>query len=149
MDKQNDELHLLSVPTPPPSASSPFPITQATVGHNEMVHLWKAEKNKTIELLRGYGGECHKRGVGKVWLVVGNGPVGEVVCGYVEGKKVDFLCMGRRGMGKVERFFIGSNSKYCVEEADCNVVIMQHSFGEKVVFRGDEGNKYQIHEFGC
>ena len=83
-------------------------------------------------------------------MVMGNGPVGEVVCGYVEGKKIDFLVMGRRGMGKVERLFMGSNSKHCVEEADCNVVVMQHSFGEKVEFWEEEGAaRLEIHEFGC
>jgi hypothetical protein len=33
--------------------------------------------------------------------------------------------MGRRGLGKIERVFVGSTSKYCLEHAHCNVLIVK------------------------
>uniref|UniRef100_A0A7S4K455 UspA domain-containing protein n=1 Tax=Paramoeba aestuarina TaxID=180227 RepID=A0A7S4K455_9EUKA len=148
LDSSNDELHLLTVPPAPPSNHSILPISQPTVSHNEMVELWKEERKKSTQLLRNYAKYCHSKGVGKIFLVVGNGPVKDVVCGYVENRKVDFLVMGRRkGLGKVERFFEGSNSKDCVEDADCNIIVIKRPFGERFEFEEGEEGDWKIHEF--
>ena len=57
----------------------------------------------------------------------GGGDIGEEICKYVKENKIDFLMMGRRGeRGVVERFLLGSSSKKCVEEAECNVVIVKY-----------------------
>ena len=57
----------------------------------------------------------------------GGGDVGGEICKYVKENKIDFLVMGRRGeVGVVERFLLGSSSRKCVEEAECNVVIVKY-----------------------
>jgi len=66
-------------------------------------------------------------------LTLGSGHIGDIICGYVKENKIDFLVMGRRGLGTIERLFMGSNSKYCIEEADCNVIILKHPFGPEIV----------------
>lgn len=33
------------------------------------------------------------------------------------------------GLGGIERFFVGSTSKYVVENADCNVTVVKHPYG--------------------
>eukprot|EP01117_Protostelium_nocturnum_P006339 TRINITY_DN2290_c0_g1_i1.p1 TRINITY_DN2290_c0_g1~~TRINITY_DN2290_c0_g1_i1.p1 ORF type:complete len:202 (-),score=67.89 TRINITY_DN2290_c0_g1_i1:54-659(-) len=51
--------------------------------------------------------------------------IGEMICEMAEEKKVDFLVMGRRGTSKISRIFVGSSSKYCVEHANCNVLVVK------------------------
>jgi len=51
--------------------------------------------------------------------------VGEALCKIVEDKQIDYLVMGRRGLGTLKRMFVGSNSKYCTEHAKCNILIVK------------------------
>lgn len=55
--------------------------------------------------------------------------IGEMICQTIENKKIDFLVIGRRGMSKLSRIFVGSTSKYCVEHADCNVLVVKGEWG--------------------
>ena len=89
-------------------------------------------------------------------LTLGTGEVGEILCDYIPKNKIDFLVMGRRGMGTFKRLFLGSNSKYCVEHADCNVIIIKHPFGPEEVHEGskaeaiaaeEEERQWRIHEY--
>lgn len=48
---------------------------------------------------------------------------GEAICTAAKLKEADFLVVGSRGQGKVASFLLGSVSKYCVENAPCNVII--------------------------
>lgn len=48
----------------------------------------------------------------------------------VEKLKVDILLLGRRSgvsLGSVRRMILGSNSKYCVENAKCTVIVKKES----------------------
>jgi hypothetical protein len=47
--------------------------------------------------------------------------------------------MGRRGLGTIERLFMGSNSKYCIEEANCNVIILKHAYGPEMSHYSSQG----------
>lgn len=46
-----------------------------------------------------------------------------------EVKKVDFLIIGRRGMSTLKRIFVGSTSKYCLEHANCSVLVVKGEWG--------------------
>ena len=67
-----------------------------------------------------------------------------MICKAVDQKNVDVLVLGRRGMGTLERIIVGSTSKYCLENASCNVFIAKsllpaaeiHSTKEYVVQLG-------------
>ena len=43
----------------------------------------------------------------------------------------DLLIMGRRGLGNVERMFVGSNSTYVVHNAPCSVLVIKSDAPEK------------------
>ncbi len=51
--------------------------------------------------------------------------IGAMICKAVQDKSIDFLVMGRRGMNRFSRLIAGSNSRYCMENADCNVIIVK------------------------
>ena len=55
--------------------------------------------------------------------------VGELICNTVKERDIHFVVMGRRGMGTIKRLFVGSNSKYVVEHADCNVLVVKSEVG--------------------
>ena len=44
---------------------------------------------------------------------------------YPFPQKVELLVIGRRGLNKVERLFVGSVSKYCAENAKCSVMVVR------------------------
>ena len=132
MDKHNDEIHLLTVRQEPSAgAAAPFGLH---VVHEELNKMHEEEKRKSRRLLRTFAKICHELGITtKLHLSMGRGEVGHVICSYVKEHHIDFLVMGRRGMGAVERFFLGSHTKHCIEEADCNIVIIKHAFGPEIV----------------
>eukprot|EP00008_Paramoeba_atlantica_P004887 CAMPEP_0201475128 /NCGR_PEP_ID=MMETSP0151_2-20130828/585_1 /ASSEMBLY_ACC=CAM_ASM_000257 /TAXON_ID=200890 /ORGANISM="Paramoeba atlantica, Strain 621/1 / CCAP 1560/9" /LENGTH=232 /DNA_ID=CAMNT_0047855143 /DNA_START=81 /DNA_END=779 /DNA_ORIENTATION=- len=130
MDKHLDVLHLMTIRSEDSSAYG----LGAAYAYDLIVKAREAEKARCKKLLRTYARKAHEVGITThLKLTLGNGHIGEIVCGYITEHKVDFLVMGRRGMGTLSRLFLGSNSKYCIENADCNVVIIKHAFGPEVV----------------
>eukprot|EP00030_Apusomonadida_sp_AF-17_P003341 a348319_22.p1 GENE.a348319_22~~a348319_22.p1 ORF type:complete len:296 (+),score=124.42 a348319_22:35-889(+) len=55
--------------------------------------------------------------------------VGEFICKVAADRKVDFLCLGKRGMSALKRVFIGSVSKYVLDHAECSVIIVKGEAG--------------------
>tara|TARA_R110002050_G_scaffold217013_1_gene353071 strand:- start:884 stop:1573 length:690 start_codon:yes stop_codon:yes gene_type:complete len=140
IDKHNDEIHLITV-RPEDSYAGAYGMG-AAYAYDIMVKAREAEKVKCKKLLRDYARRAHEVGVTHpLKLTLGAGHIGDIICGYVKEQKIDFLVMGRRGMGALKRLFIGSNSKYCTEEADCNVIIIKHPFGPEEVH---EASKKEI-----
>jgi len=76
-------------------------------------------------LMRTYGRICEDRGINYTSIIAISNNVGEMICQAVEKKHIDFLVLGRRGMGKIKRWFLGSTSQYCMENAKCNVVVVK------------------------
>jgi nucleotide-binding universal stress UspA family protein len=123
MNKEQDELYIMSVCEnyPPYYALSMIP---------EMVHLAekKAEQHTRTNLLH-FAEKAKKLGI-KYHLLMGKSHhVGEVVCKAVDKKAIDFLVVGRRGMGAVKRTLLGSTSRYLLEHANCDVVICKTEMG--------------------
>ncbi|KAL6068920.1 Universal stress protein [Balamuthia mandrillaris] len=75
-------------------------------------------------LLAKYGRELTACGIPHT-LLLGKGYPKEVIVNEAEEKKVDVLVMGRRGMGRVARLFLGSVSQHCVENAPCSVLVIK------------------------
>ncbi|KAL6043112.1 EH domain binding protein 1 like 1 [Balamuthia mandrillaris] len=64
-------------------------------------------------------------------LILGRGShVGAAICRVVQEKGIDLLLLGRRGMTPLQNLMLlmGSTSKYCVENADCNVLTVKGSY---------------------
>jgi len=91
--------------------------------------ITEAQKSCDIRaesLLAEYAQRCRLAGIKNLKSLLGRGGhVGEVICRATEEKAVDMLFIGRRGMGKIKRLFIGSTSRYCVEHANCTVVCVK------------------------
>ncbi|XP_009116523.1 universal stress protein YxiE isoform X3 [Brassica rapa] len=49
----------------------------------------------------------------------------EMICQAVEQNHVDLLVVGSRGLGMIKRAFLGSVSDYCVQHAQCPVLIVR------------------------
>jgi nucleotide-binding universal stress UspA family protein len=155
MDKHNDELHLITVRKEDTYAGA-YGIG-AAYAYDIMVKAREAEKAKCKKLLRTFAKKAHQVGIAKpLKLTMGAGHIGDIICGYVKEEKVDFLVMGRRGMGAIKRLFLGSNSKYCTEEADCNVIIVKHPFGpeeqhdaskQEIIDAEEEERRWRIEEY--
>jgi nucleotide-binding universal stress UspA family protein len=155
MDKHNDELHLITVRKEDTYAGA-YGIG-AAYAYDIMVKAREAEKLASKKLLRDFARRAHSVGVVRpLKLTLGSGHIGDIICGYVKEQKVDFLVMGRRGMGAIKRLFLGSNSKYCTEEAECNVIIVKNPFGpeevheaskKEVIDAEEEERKWRIEEY--
>jgi nucleotide-binding universal stress UspA family protein len=83
----------------------------------------------------------------KSHFVFGSGAApGELLCRAVEMKGVDFLFVGRRGMNKAKRIVAGSTSRYVMEHADCNVVIVKGCYLPEEHVRLNEVRKIEEEE---
>lgn len=65
-------------------------------------------------------------------IVISSSHIGEGICKAATDKQIDVMFMGRRGISSVKRLLIGSNSKYCVEHAHCNVLVIKKDYGVTV-----------------
>ena len=133
MDKKTDVCHLMTVlHDPTPVTMSPF--GDPDYAHELMIKARAAEKEKSKKRLRYFAHLCHQLEFKQpLKMTLGSGHIGDLICDYVKENKIDFLVMGRRGLGSVQRLFLGSSSRFCVEEADCNVVIIKQPFAPEVV----------------
>jgi hypothetical protein len=67
--------------------------------------------------------------------------VGDLICHAIDKHNIDFCCIGRRGLGKLKRLFVGSVSSYIVQHANCDVFVVkgehgpeeEHEISEKTV----------------
>eukprot|EP01090_Pellita_catalonica_P004981 TRINITY_DN147_c0_g1_i1.p1 TRINITY_DN147_c0_g1~~TRINITY_DN147_c0_g1_i1.p1 ORF type:complete len:208 (-),score=53.35 TRINITY_DN147_c0_g1_i1:22-645(-) len=107
------------------------------------------------KLLRNFGRRARAAGVKNYLLVVLSGShVGGLIVKRAETDGIDYLILGRRGLNRFKRFFMGSTSKYCVEHASCNVLVVKQHFEtehhdqlEKVTKMEEEERERRIKEY--
>lgn len=100
-----------------------------SLGGEVLQQVQRDVKAHGISLVKHFIRLAHTEGIQKTRVhgVVGTSPhAGEMLCQAVEKKGIDILVIGRRGMGALKRFVMGSTSKYCVEHADCDVLVIKH-----------------------
>jgi len=86
----------------------------------------KSAEGRAEMLLAEYVQKCRNAGIKHFKTLLGRGGhIGEVICRAAEDKNIHMLILGRRGMGKIKRLFIGSTSRYCVEHAPCSVACIK------------------------
>ena len=91
----------------------------------EVVHKMNKERADQIKNVFGpYVEVCRERNVTPI-CVSGVGSAGQVICQKVDEYKVQDLFLGRRGLGALNRLFLGSVSNYCVNHASCTVVVVK------------------------
>lgn len=89
---------------------------------------------------------------------------GNLICKAVTNYDITNVVIGRRSLGSVERFFVGSSSKYelalvvltpryVVENAECNVIVVKKPFGapeehdqKTAVIQAEEGERLRREE---
>ncbi|KAF5745256.1 hypothetical protein HS088_TW07G00839 [Tripterygium wilfordii] len=82
---------------------------------NRKIALGLLEKAKSI---------CATRGV-KVETITELGKAKEVICKAVRKNGIDLLVMGDNSNGALKRFFLGSLSNYCLDNANCPVLAVK------------------------
>jgi nucleotide-binding universal stress UspA family protein len=51
---------------------------------------------------------------------------GEFICRLAKSRSCDFVVLGRRGLSGLKRWFVGSTSKYVMENCEANVIVVKH-----------------------
>jgi len=117
--KPQDHLYLLNVSKEPAKLFVGYASTQL------LESLRKVEDQKSRKILVYFGHKAKALGI-KFTLMKGpDSDAGVILCKAVENHRINTLVIGRRSVGSVERYFLGSTSKYVVENADCNVIIVK------------------------
>ena len=119
MKRDVDELYLLHAMESPVAAF----IGYATVTLIE--GLQRAERERAMKILTHFGRLAKGAGVRYKLLQGSSASAGKLLCRAVKEFDIAQLVIGRREMGTIHRFFSGSVSKYVVEHADCNVVVVK------------------------
>jgi len=84
-------------------------------------------------LLRKHAKTAHEAGVKNVHLLLATSDhPGDSIVTAAKEKKIDTIVIGRRGMGALKRLFLGSVSRYVVENAPCDVVVIKGNYGPAV-----------------
>jgi nucleotide-binding universal stress UspA family protein len=100
--------------------------------------------------LEGYNNQCMSAGVDSAFVVLVDDHAGSALCKAATDHRVDCLVVGRRDLGTIQRLITFSTSKYCVDNAECNVIVVkkpypadeappQDSAQQKTIIK--EGNK--------
>ncbi|XVF84775.1 hypothetical protein PTKIN_Ptkin17bG0065700 [Pterospermum kingtungense] len=86
--------------------------------------IQEQHKTFTLALLKKAKDICASQGV-SAEIITEVGDPGVTICNMAEQLKINLLILGDRGLGKIERAFIGSVSSYCVNNAKCPVLVVK------------------------
>ncbi len=84
---------------------------------------WRAYEKQGLDLLTTYAahGVAHGLAVETTQVLAMPGPG---ICEQAKSWKADMIVMGRRGLGNLEEFFLGSVSNYVVHHSPCSVLVI-------------------------
>jgi len=82
-------------------------------------------------ILREYYQICTNSNIKPRLLLGISKHIGAAICHAIDVKGIHTLVIGKRGIGKIARLILGSTSEYCLENANCNVVIVKKEFTPK------------------
>jgi len=120
MNKKTDSLYLLTV-VELITQRYAFTISQYPVLTETQAILEKEARAR----LKRIGHKCLAQGIKTYALLATAVHMGEMICKAAERKEIDILALGRRGLGSFARFLLGSTSRYCLENAVCNVFVVK------------------------
>jgi nucleotide-binding universal stress UspA family protein len=126
-NKKTDSLYLLCAAETP--ASNPIPFgrifsSSKTEKAPSDVDQYDP-KGEYVSLLTKYASRCDSNGIDHHPILGVAEHVGTLICQAVTEKGIDLVVLGRRKFGSFERLFAGSTSKYCIENAPCNVLVVK------------------------
>mmetsp|Transcript_2494 Transcript_2494/g.4684 ORF Transcript_2494/g.4684 Transcript_2494/m.4684 type:complete len:136 (-) Transcript_2494:665-1072(-) len=98
------------------------------IGTGSLEAMQSEEKKKVKEgIVKGMEGlmkVAQEKGVNAEVKIVEGVPKVKI-CEFAEKLKTDVVIMASRGMGAMKRFFLGSNSDYCIHNCPSSVVIVR------------------------
>lgn len=99
------------------------------------------------KILRKHAKDAHDQGVKNVHLMLANSDsAGEMICVAAKEKKIDTIVIGRRGMGFLSRLLLGSVSRYVLENAVCDVIVVKQEHGPEVQHDSSKAQAKQAEE---
>jgi len=90
----------------------------------EQMKCEAAERKKLEELDKA----CIAAKVDSSFVVITDDHPGNALCKAARENKIDCMIVGRRELGAIKRFLTYSTSKYCVDHADCNVLVFKRPY---------------------
>jgi len=121
MMKKEDELSLICV-------GEDTTLYNYTIGTElYFVEIQSKIRAACKKTLQRYFRLCQTRKITPHCIMGISNHVGELISQAADKKNVEILIIGRRGMSKIKRFFVGSTSKYVLEHAKCNVMVVKSS----------------------
>jgi len=123
MDRHNDHLYLFNVHDEPTAIYGGY----ATPELINSIH--EVEERRSKKILVHYGHKARLLGLKYTMMKGSSSNAGDLICRAVNQYNIHQVVTGRRDMGDVKRFFLGSTSKYILEHANCNVVVVKIAVG--------------------
>jgi len=125
MDKQIGHLFILNVHEEPKSIYGSYASPEL------LNRLSEVEDAIAEKILVHYGQKAQQIGI-KYTMIKGiSSNVGEFICQAIKRCNIQHVVTGRRDMGDIKRIFMGSTSKYIMENAQCTVIIVKNPFGDE------------------
>jgi len=132
--RPDDTLMLINVPDQPSKTLAAF---SPALLVNDMENVSELRSRKILV----YFGNLAKLEKVKNWsLIKADGSPGPILCEVASSMMVDQLVVGRRDLGTFKRMFAGSTSKYCIEYAECCVVVVKKCGPplKEIALKGDQ-----------
>jgi len=127
MNKENDTLFLLTAVEEEAMRSYLY----GTINSGEILATIQQQKEEAGRLLlQKMTRRAKQFGIKTIRLLLGkSNEAGDLICKAVDKHSIDYCCMGRRGMGKLKRLFVGSTSYYVAQYANCHVFVVKGEHG--------------------
>jgi nucleotide-binding universal stress UspA family protein len=123
LNKESDRVYLMHVTEEPSRIILGYATSSLIEGLNQ------AEDKKAKKILVHYGHKAKELGVKFTMMKGSDSNPGSLICKAAKNYNISNIVLGRRTLGPVERFIVGSTSKYVLENADVNVIVVKKEFG--------------------
>ncbi|KAI4373282.1 hypothetical protein MLD38_011421 [Melastoma candidum] len=131
-DNMKEVVIFMAQPPPQQCFAVAAPLSSALMfypasGSPEFVNGLREQQGKlTLALLNKAREVCANHGVNAETFTEEGDPK-EAICGAVKKFGINLLVMGEHDQGKVKRALVGSVSNYCVQNANCPVLVVKPS----------------------
>ncbi|NJL11031.1 MAG: universal stress protein [Calothrix sp. SM1_7_51] len=110
------------------NSSSIYPTFNADFSNYYLKH-WEEIKQERIDLLNKLADTARISGV-DVEFSLSLGSAGKIICDKARDCGADVIVIGRRGIGLISEFLLGSVSNYVLHHAPCSVFTVQQKVNE-------------------
>jgi len=90
----------------------------------EQIKSEESERKKLAALDK----TCIEAKVTSSFVVITDDHPGNALCKAARDHKIDCIILGRRELGAIKRLLTSSTSKYCIDHADCNVLVFKKPY---------------------